>query len=64
MAQTNFTAADMYPKATPVAKPAAPAVKKAAPKKVEPVVAAPVVKEAPVVEEAPVAVEEAPVDSE
>lgn len=52
MAQTNFTAADMYPKAVVANKVAAPAPKKA-PKKVE----------KPVVEEA-VVVEESVVDSE
>ena len=58
MAQTNFTAGDMYPKAAPaapVAPKVAPAPKKA--KKVE----EPVV-ETPVIEEAPT--EEAPADSE
>ena len=56
MAQTNFTAADMYPKAA-IAKAthAAPAPKKAKKAVAEPVV------EAPVVEEV---IEEAPVDSE
>jgi hypothetical protein len=52
MAQTNFTAGDMYPKAAPAPAPApkkaeapAPAPKKAV-KKPEPVVEAPVVEEA------------------
>lgn len=57
MAQTNFTAADMYPKASVAAAThaaPAPAVKKAK-KAAQPVV------EAPVAEEI---VEEAPVDSE
>ncbi len=56
MAQTNFTAGDMYPKAAPAAPTkAAPATPKKVAKKAEPVV------EAPVVEETPA---EAPADSE
>ena len=56
MAQTNFTAGDMYPKAAPAPAPkkveaSAPAPKKA-PKTVEPVVEVETVEEAPVEEAA------------
>jgi hypothetical protein len=56
MAQTNFTAGDMYPKAAPAPAPKkveapAPAPKKA-PKTVEPVVEVETVEEAPVEEAA------------
>lgn len=61
MAQTNFTAADMYPKASIAKGDHAAPVAASAPKKAKKVAAPEPVVEAPVVEEV---IEEAPVDSE